>query len=137
MKQTTSADLSKLRLISYDLRGHGDSDNPLVKEAYHNPEKWAQDLQSVIRASCAVQPCIVAWSYGGRVINDYLSVFGDAELSAIDYVAATSTGERFWLGRSYALLVPMLSDDPAVAVPATRAFLKACFEKQASEAELQ
>ena len=104
-----------LRMIAFDLRGHGDSDKPLTKEAYHDPKKWALDVQSVIRATGVQRPCVVAWSYGGRVLNDYLSVFGDAELGALNYVAATSTGDRGGQGRSYALIVPMLSDDPGVA----------------------
>ncbi|RYF69089.1 MAG: alpha/beta fold hydrolase, partial [Comamonadaceae bacterium] len=106
-KQMESVALQReLRLIAFDLRGHGDSDKPLSKDAYHDPARWAHDLRSVIRATGAQRPCVVAWSYGGRVLNDYLSVFGDAELGALNYVAATSSAERFGLGRSYALIVP-------------------------------
>lgn len=137
-KQMESVALQReLRLIAFDLRGHGDSDKPLSKDAYHDPARWAHDLRSVIRATGAERPCVVAWSYGGRVLNDYLSVFGDAELGALNYVAATSSAERFGLGRSYALIVPMLADDPETASRGTEAFLKACFEKQPTAAELE
>ena len=137
-KQMESVALQReLRLIAFDLRGHGDSDKPLSKDAYHDPARWAHDLRSVIRATGAQRPCVVAWSYGGRVLNDYLSVFGDAELGALNYVAATSSAERFGLGRSYALIVPMLADDPETAARGTEAFLKACFEKQPTTAELE
>lgn len=137
-KQMESTALQReLRLIAFDLRGHGDSDKPLSKDAYHDPVRWANDLRSVIRATGADRPCVVAWSYGGRVLNDYLSVFGDGGLGALNYVAATSSAERFGLGRSYALIVPMLADDPETAARGTEVFLKACFEKQPTTAELE
>jgi pimeloyl-ACP methyl ester carboxylesterase len=128
---------SELRLISFDLRGHGDSGKPLVREAYHDPQRWAHDLRSVMQATGADKPCIVAWSYGGRVVNDYLQAFGDGDIGSINYVAATSTAQRFGLGSDYALIGGMLSDDPAVETRATLAFLRACFEKQPTEAQLK
>jgi pimeloyl-ACP methyl ester carboxylesterase len=138
VKQMNSASLQKqLRLIAFDLRGHGHSGKPMTKDAYHDARRWAADLRTVIEATGAEKPSIVAWSYGGRVLNDYLGVYGDADLGALNYVAATSTGERFGLGRSYALLGPMLSDDAAVASRATEAFLRACFEKQPTESEFE
>ncbi|ARP82252.1 hypothetical protein CAL12_16470 [Bordetella genomosp. 8] len=122
--------LRRFHLVAYDLRGHGASDKPLVPEAYKDGRKWADDLHSVIEATCKSRPCLVPWSYGGRVVNDYLTVYGDGEVSGINYVAATSTGDRSTLGRSFALLLDMLSDDPAKAQRGTEAFLHACFEKQ-------
>ena len=83
-----------LRSVAPSQRGHGDSDKPLSKDAYHDPARWANDLHSVIRATGADRPCVVAWSYGGRVLNDYLSVFGDGGLGALNYAAATSSAER-------------------------------------------
>jgi pimeloyl-ACP methyl ester carboxylesterase len=128
--------LQKFHLIAYDLRGHGQSDKPLVPEAYRDSRKWADDLRSVVQATCRAKPCVVAWSYGGRVINDYLGVYGDDDLRALNYVAATSTGDRSTLGRSYPLLLDMLSDDPAIAQRGTEAFLRACFERQPSAAAM-
>lgn len=128
--------LREFHLVAYDLRGHGASDKPLVPEAYKDGRKWADDLRSVIDATCKGRPCVVPWSYGGRVVNDYLTVYGDQGLSAINYVAATSTGDRSALGRSFALLLDMLSDDPAKAQRGTEAFLRACFEKQPAPAAM-
>ncbi|ANN76191.1 hypothetical protein BAU07_02825 [Bordetella flabilis] len=128
--------LEKYHLIAYDLRGHGQSDKPLVPEAYRDSQKWADDLRSVVQATCRAKPCVVAWSYGGRVINDYLAAYGDGELRAINYVAATSTGDRSTLGRSYAVLLDMLSDDPATAQRGTEVFLRACFERQPAPAAM-
>jgi len=128
---------ARLRLIAYDLRGHGGSDKPLDKDAYHDPRRWADDLRSVIDSSGAQRPVIVAWSYGGRVINDYLAAYGDAALGGVVYVAATSTGDRAGLGRSFGLIRGMLDDDPAAASAGTEVFLRACFERPPSETELQ
>ena len=129
--------LSGLRLISFDLRGHGDSEKPLAKEAYHDPVRWAHDLRSVMQATGANKPCIVAWSYGGCVINDYLQTFGDSDIGSINCVAATSTAQRFGLGSDYSLIGGMLSDDPVAAAKATEVFLRACFEKQPTAAQLK
>jgi len=137
-RQMQSSELgAELRLISFDLRGHGNSDKPLARDAYHDPVRWANDLRSVMRATGADKPCIVSWSYGGRVVNDYLATFGDAEVGSLNYVAATSTAQRFGLGTSYALIGGMLSDDPAIEAKATEDFLHACFETQPSQADFE
>ena len=91
----------------------------MSKDAYHDPARWANDLHALIQATGADRPCVVAWSYGGRLLNGHLSIFGDGGLGALNYVAATSIAERFGLGRSYALIVPMPSDDPETAARGT------------------
>jgi non-heme chloroperoxidase len=126
---------SRLHLVAFDLRGHGDSDKPLEKDAYHDARRWADDLKSVIEAARTPKPVIVAWSYGGRVINDYLSNYGDSAISGVVYVAATSTGDRSGLGRSFGTIRGMLDDDPAAASKGTETFLRACFERQPDDVE--
>lgn len=129
--------LRDFHLVAFDLRGHGKSGKPMVEQAYRDPRRWADDVRSVIEATCARPPCLVGWSYAGRVVNDYLGVYGDAAISAINYVAATSTGNPAMLGRSAALMRPLAADDPATAAGAVEPFLRACFEQQPSEAELR
>ncbi|WP_459614484.1 alpha/beta fold hydrolase [Bordetella sp. 2513F-2] len=119
-----------LHMVAFDLRGHGESGKPMTAEAYRDPRRWADDLASVIRATCRTPPCLVGWSYAGRVINDYLCVYGDAAIAGIDYVSATSTSAPGTLGRSAALMRPLASEDPAVADAAIEPFLRACFERQ-------
>ncbi|CAG9183202.1 2-succinyl-6-hydroxy-2, 4-cyclohexadiene-1-carboxylate synthase [Cupriavidus pampae] len=135
-KQLSAPELQHLRLIAFDLRGHGDSAKPLVKEAYHDNRRWAEDVRSVIRSTGAQRPAIVTWSYGGRVVNDYLTAFGDGEIGSLNYVAATSTSAPFGQGRSARLMVPMMSDDAMEAEKGTEAFLRACFARPPSAAEL-
>lgn len=126
----------RLRLIAFDLRGHGASDKPTAREAYHDNQRWAEDVASVIRATGAERPILVAWSYGGRVVGDYLAAFGDVRIGGLNMVAATTTGERFGLGRNIGLIGGMLADDAAAATAGTEKFLRACFEKPPSDAEI-
>src|SRR5690606_33616981 len=79
------ADAALLRdfhLIAFDLRGHGKSGKPLQADAYRDPQRWADDVRTVIEASCARPPCLVGWSYAGRVINDYVGATGTARWPA-------------------------------------------------------
>jgi non-heme chloroperoxidase len=126
----------ELRMIAFDLRGHGDSDQPLTQAAYHDPKKWALDVHAVLCATGVVKPCVVAWSYAGRVLNDYLSVFGDAALGALNYVAATSTGDPAGRGPAHALMAATLLQDPPAGQAASDAFLRACFERQPDAAAM-
>jgi len=137
-KQFADPDLRRhFHLIAFDLRGHGKSGKPMTADAYRDSQRWADDLRSVIEATCAQAPCLVGWSYAGRVVNDYLSAYGDAGLAAINYVDATSTGNSAMLGRSAALMRPLAADDARTAADAVEPFLRACFERQPSEAELR
>jgi non-heme chloroperoxidase len=137
-KQFADAGLQRqFHLVAFDLRGHGDSGKPLTAQAYRDSRLWADDLKSVIDAVCARPPCLVGWSYAGRVINDYLALFGDSALSAINFVDATSTADPAVFGAAAGLMRPMTSEDADVAAQAVMPFLHACFAQQPSDAELQ
>ena len=58
---------TKYRLITYDLRGHGESDKPLNEAAYTSGRRMSDDLQAVITATRAEKPVLVGWSLGGIV----------------------------------------------------------------------
>lgn len=134
------ADAALLRdfhLIAFDLRGHGKSGKPLQADAYRDPQRWADDVRTVIEASCARPPCLVGWSYAGRVINDYVGAYGDGALASINYVAATSSGAPAMLGRSASLMRPLAAEDARTAAEAVEPFLRACFERQPPAAALR
>jgi pimeloyl-ACP methyl ester carboxylesterase len=44
------SDLAKeFRIVTFDLRGHGNSDKPLVPEAYRESRRWADDIDAIIK----------------------------------------------------------------------------------------
>src|SRR5262249_55787327 len=51
IKQVTS-DLAKdFHMVTYDLRGHGNSDKPFEPERYKDSKAWADELQAVMDAT--------------------------------------------------------------------------------------
>jgi len=130
---------SKYRLVAIDLRGHGASDKPDGAEFYREGERWANDITSLMDTLHLSRPVMVAWSYGGRVLNDYLLVNGDGRLGGIVYVAARSvagSAEAPSERRSEASQ-DALSSDPATFIRGTREFVELCFGKPPTPAELQ
>lgn len=89
-EQFESAHLGDVRLIAPDLRGHGDSAKPAGGHHYRDPTLWAADVQAVVDAFAAEPPVIVAWSYGGLVLSDYLSVAGTDDVAGLNLVGAIS-----------------------------------------------
>ncbi len=120
------------RLVTYDLRGHGTSGKPVNRDAYLADRLWADDVAAVIATTGLKRPVLVGWSYGGRVVNDYLRVHGAGAVGGINFVAArTSTeGTTFGPGRTH--IANMLSEDLTTNIAGTRGFLRACFEIQPS-----
>ena len=83
-----SALAAAFHIVSYDLRGHGQSGKPWQRDAYVVSEKWADDLARVIAATHAVKPVVLGWSYGSLVVADYLRKYGTHELAAIALAGA-------------------------------------------------
>lgn len=128
-RQYDSALGREFRIITYDLRGHGQSDKPLTPQFYREGHRWAGELAAVIGCTQAEKPVLVAWSYGGRIVSDYLSEFGADALSGISLVGSKIKSAPEFLGDGIpALQRQMSSDDLTVSIPATVAFLKACAE---------
>jgi pimeloyl-ACP methyl ester carboxylesterase len=44
------------------------------------------------------RPVLVGWSYGGRVIADYLKIHGPSRLAGINYVDAVSKSDPNFFG---------------------------------------
>jgi pimeloyl-ACP methyl ester carboxylesterase len=131
-RQTRDADLAReFRMVALDLRGHGMSDKPVGNEHYRNSKLWADDIQATITQLNLGRPVLVGWSYGGRVMGDYVSEHGAARLRAMNWVCAVSSSadpSRF--GRGGRFVAQMVSPDPATAISGTISFLRECFEVQ-------
>jgi pimeloyl-ACP methyl ester carboxylesterase len=117
------------RLITFDLRGHGMSEQPRDAAAYIDPQLWADDLHAVIGQLRLERPVLVAWSYGGFVVTDYLRAYGEDAIAAIDLVGAavllTTTFDHIGPG----LLEnagPACAADLPTSIAAIRRFLTAC-----------
>jgi pimeloyl-ACP methyl ester carboxylesterase len=118
---------AEFRMVAYDLRGHGSSDQPFERERYRDDKLWADDLAAVIAAAGLKRPTLVAWSYGGRVVADYVRSHGQDSIAAINYVAAITKSDRAFWGPALKYTAAMSSNDLAVNVRASRRFVHACF----------
>jgi pimeloyl-ACP methyl ester carboxylesterase len=78
------------RLITFDHRGHGESDKPLTPDGYNQGDLFADDVHAVITQLKLNKSMLVAWSMSGALIGDYLEKYGDRNVSGIVFVAAAN-----------------------------------------------
>ncbi|MFV0532766.1 MAG: alpha/beta fold hydrolase [Cumulibacter sp.] len=85
-----AADVRRWRVAALDMRGHGDSDKP--HNAYGDSALWADDVKAALEAAGANpdrRAVVLAWSYGGAVITDYLAAYGGDLVRAVVTLGAT------------------------------------------------
>jgi len=131
-RQVRSELARDFHMVTYDVRGHGYSDKPTTPEYYKEAKRWADEVQAVIDQTGLRKPVLVGWSYGGRIVNDYLLTYGTGRVAGIDFVAATSKADPSLFGPGLRFLKPMTEGDLAANIDATKQFLRACFAKQPS-----
>jgi pimeloyl-ACP methyl ester carboxylesterase len=78
------------RIVTFDIRGHGLSERPSGPEHYADSQLWADDVAAVIDQTGLEKPVVVAWSYGGYIVTDFLRAYGDAALGGINLVGAAA-----------------------------------------------
>src|SRR5262249_44052891 len=138
IKQVTSSDLAKeFHMVTYDLRGHGNSDKPFEPERYKTSKYWGDEVQAVMDATGLKRPVLVGWSYGGRVMADYLTTHGTAKLAGLNYVDAGQKSDPSFFGPNLRNLPLMASEDLATNIAATQAFLHDCFSIQPTQEEYE
>lgn len=135
--QTTSPDLQKFRLITYDLRGHGHSGKPDAVEAYKDGGRWADDLAAVLKESEAENAVLVGWSLGGVVISNYLAAHGDAEIGGIVYVDGVIELKPDLITSHPSVYEGLASNDLRTHLDAVRNFLTLNFAKQPDTATFE
>jgi pimeloyl-ACP methyl ester carboxylesterase len=127
-KQMRGELAGRFRLISYDLRGHGESDKPAREDAYNDGRRMSDDLQAVIAATGAVKPVLVGWSLGGIVVAQYLADRGERDIAGVNFVGARiarpATPPAGMPGSAH--IRDMLSPDLERNVRATARFVRAC-----------
>jgi non-heme chloroperoxidase len=136
LKQCSGPLADEFRLVTYDIRGHGGSDKPLAADFYGDAERWAGEIEAVIRAAQLDHPILVFWSYAGRIALDYLSRRGDGGVSGLVFVSATSALDATMTGPAAPLLRHMTEGDLAANIEATTAFLQACTASALSAEDL-
>jgi non-heme chloroperoxidase len=112
------------RLIAYDIRGHGASDKPLDAAYYQDHKRWADELKAVIEAARLKKPFLAGWSYGGRIIMEYLMEYGDKNIAGINFVSAFTKVAPEILGPATPAVRKMASENLAENIENTLLFLK-------------
>jgi non-heme chloroperoxidase len=132
MRQVDGDLAKEFRIVTYDLRGHGNSDKPLDPARYRDSKAWGDEVQAVIDAAGLKRPVLVGWSYAGRVISDYVATHGAGQLAGINFVDAPIKVDPALIGDNLKNLPLMASEDLVTNISATRTFLHGCFSKQPS-----
>ncbi|MET0386142.1 MAG: alpha/beta hydrolase [Polyangiales bacterium] len=128
----------QLRIVTYDLRGHGDSDKPIDSAAYAEGARWGDDLAAVIAQAGLRRPVVVGWSLGGLVIGHYLAAHGADAVSGVNLVAGVTKLAPDLLTESAGVYAKRLaSADLAERSDAIGEFLALCFAKPPSPAAFQ
>jgi pimeloyl-ACP methyl ester carboxylesterase len=120
----------QFRLVTFDNRGHGASDKPKDAQSYGDSRLWADDVAAVIDATRLEKPVVVAWSYGGFIVSDYIRIHGESNVAGIDLVGAAVIRRPAPFNDFGPGLVDNVQDacapDPAANIDAIRRFLRAC-----------
>ena len=125
------------RMITYDIRGHGGSAKPLDAAFYRDHKRWADELKAVMEAAKLKKPVLVGWSYGGRIITEYLMEYGDKNIAGINFVGAFTKVDKEILGPATPAVLKMSSENLAENIENTLSFLKVSTAQPLPPEELQ
>lgn len=95
-KQLESDLADKFHLTALDMRGHGASAKPWQAEHYLDMQLWADDIKAALEAggsdggAGAGKPLLVAWSYGGHFVLDYVRYYGTDAIGGIVFVSSNA-----------------------------------------------
>jgi non-heme chloroperoxidase len=115
--------LNRCHIIAPDMRGHGESGRLETANGYADGRAWADDIAAVIRSSGADCPAVVAWSYSGRMLFDYIQHYGTRSLRCLNLVAAASLTDPAALGPDHGCLEALCSSDPEIVEAASARFI--------------
>jgi pimeloyl-ACP methyl ester carboxylesterase len=138
-KQVSGDLATRFRIVTFDLRGHGLSDQPPEPTHYTDERLWADDVAAVIEQTGLRHPVVVAWSYGGFLVTDYLRAYGDGALAGVNLVGGAvilepPTFEH--IGPGFLENAGNASaSDLATNIAAIERFLRACTVEELDEEE--
>ena len=136
IKQVTS-DLAKdFHMVTYDLRGHGNSDKPFEPERYKDSKAWGTSpgRDGRDRAQAPGAGWLVLWRpHHGRLLED--TRYGQACRPQL--CGRGQKADPSFVGPNLKNLPLMASEDLATNIAATRAFLRDCFSKQPTQEEFE
>jgi pimeloyl-ACP methyl ester carboxylesterase len=141
-RQYESALADEFRLVAYDLRGHGMSEAPLEPEHYTDGKLWADDVAAIFD-ELGLEGCVlVGWSYGSFVICDFVRVYGQDRIAAINFVEGVAKlGEAAFgtlIGPGFLdNFVDATADDLPTNIQAMRSFVRACLVKPVRDEDLE
>jgi non-heme chloroperoxidase len=136
-RQLDSSQLGRFRMVTFDNRGHGMSEKPLEPEHYVDGQFWADDVAAVIEKTGLHRPVLVAWSYGGFIVTDYVRSYGEAGIAGINLAGGAvllkpptfdHIGPGFLENAEGAC-----SPDLGTSIAAVRRFLRACTAERLSD----
>jgi non-heme chloroperoxidase len=137
LRQVEHFSARNFRLTTYDFRGHGGSDKPLDPSFYNDSGRLADELKAVMVAANLDRPVLVGWSFGTRIIADYLLKFGSSDLAGINLIAPVTSPDPNRFGPGIKTLAQTRDEDFATSVQGTRAFLRECFSKEPARGEFE
>ncbi|MCY3604733.1 MAG: alpha/beta hydrolase [Gammaproteobacteria bacterium] len=89
-KQLESELADEFHLTALDMRGHGASAKPWQAEHYLDMQLWADDIKAALESGGAGKPLMVAWSYGGHFVLDYVRYYGTDAIGGIVFVSSNA-----------------------------------------------
>ena len=93
-KQLQSGLADEFHLTALDMRGHGSSAKPWQAGHYLDMQLWADDIKAALDAGGSIagsgKPLLVAWSYGGHFVLDYVRYYGTDAIAGIVFVSSNA-----------------------------------------------
>lgn len=91
------------RVITYDLRGHGDSDRSEITETNMTLDRFAADLRELIEYLELDNVNVCGWSMGTSILLNYVRLYGNEKLKSLCFIDMTPkllTDPQWELGQS-------------------------------------
>jgi non-heme chloroperoxidase len=126
-KQIESPLAQKFLLVTYDFRGHGGSDAPTDPACYNESVRFADELKAVMDGAGLKHAILVGWSFGTRIIADYLLKYGSDGLAGINFVAPAISPNPEHFGPGIKKLAEARDADFEISIGGIKKFLRSCF----------